>query len=475
MRPCHAFVIKLSAIGHWPCLIRAHNAAGAVDCNKGQTDMKLNRKYALLFAAASLSAITAPAFAQNASEQSGEIEFLKAQVEAMQAQIIDLQKAPAPKNTPSFKGAAHFADKDAGWDFKVRGRIQYDFGYVSNPSNAINTKELGFSSELRRGRLGVEGKMPGSFSYKLEADLAGNEVSLADALIQWKGNNFTATVGQHKTFSSLEEMTSSRFTAFLERAAFTDAFGFERRVGVSGGFNQGDFSVDAGVFTDDISALNGSNNSYSLDARAVYAPKIGNNQLHFGGSIHHRELQDIAGNVRYRQRPQIHTTGMRFVATPNLPTESETSYGLEAAGIFGPIHVAGEAHWLKQGLMAAGAKDPGYFGGYAEVGYFFTGETLGYKGGAFNRTKVNNPINKGGMGALQGVVRVDHLNLNDRDAGVIGGKQTAYQLGLTWIPMDYVRFLLNYSRVELKDAAVLAGTKSDYGVDVIGVRAQLDF
>src|SRR3546814_15690291 len=83
------------------------------------------------------------------------------------------------------------------------------------------------------------------------------------------------------------------------------------------------------VFTDDVSSVGGGNNSYSLDARAVFSPKMGENQLHFGGSIHHRELNDIAGDIRYRQRPQVHSTSVRFVATPNLPTDAETSYGVE--------------------------------------------------------------------------------------------------------------------------------------------------
>src|SRR3546814_17397192 len=79
------------------------------------------------------------------------------------------------------------------------------------------------------------------------------------------------------------------------------------------------------------------------------------------------------------------------------------------------------------------------------------------------------------MGAFQGIARVDYLDLNDSDAGVLGGKQTAYQLGLTWIPVDYVRFLLNYSRLELKDAAIAINGDRDYGVDVVGLRAQIDF
>src|SRR3546814_1151512 len=97
---------------------------------------------------------------------------------------------------------------DLGWDFKVRGRLQYDFAYVSNPSNGVATNELGFSNELRRGRIGVEGTTPGSFAYKFEADFAGNEVELADAYFQWKGKVAAISFGQHNNFQRSEEHTS---------------------------------------------------------------------------------------------------------------------------------------------------------------------------------------------------------------------------------------------------------------------------
>src|SRR3546814_46747 len=109
--------------------------------------MKLKTTAALL-ATAALGCLATPAFAQDAmvaapEDQSDEIEFLKAQLESMQAQIADLQKAKK-SSAPTFKGSPLFGDKEAGWDFKVRGRLQYDFAYVSNPSNGVATNELGF-------------------------------------------------------------------------------------------------------------------------------------------------------------------------------------------------------------------------------------------------------------------------------------------------------------------------------------------
>jgi phosphate-selective porin OprO/OprP len=181
----------------------------------------------------------------------------------------------------------------------------------------------------------------------------------------------------------------------------------------------------------------------------------------------------LGSTTRYRQRPFVHTTDTRFLATPALRVSDETHYGLEAALIRGPLHAAGELHWLEAKAVDR-LRDPRFFGGYAELGYFLTGETRGYKAGLFDRTKVLRPVGGGGLGALQVNFRYDHLSLND--AGILGGRQQGYQASLIWIPQDYVRFLLNYARLRYDNAAVAAaGGDRDYSIDVIGARAQVDF
>lgn len=430
---------------------------------------------ALLSATALAAAAPARAQTQDAAALAAEIAAMRAQVESLEAKVKELEGAAKPEG-PSWKGAPVFEDKESGWSFKPRGRLQYDLGWVGTPEGVVDGG-LGFSNELRRARLGVEGTMPGGFGYKFEADFADNGVEIADALISYDASDdLGLVVGHHNNFQSLEELTSSRFLSFMERAAFTDAFNFERRVGVSASYSAGDLLASAGVFTDSIGDLgNDENNALSFDGRLVFMPKLGSTQLHVGGSAHFRDNNDMAGaaNTRYRQRPFVHTTDTRFLATPALGIEKETNYGLELAAINGPFHAAGEVHWLKADALNP-ALDPTFFGGYAEVGYFLTGETRGYKNGQFDRTKVLNPVAKGGMGAFQVNLRYDHLDLNDD--GVIGGKQQGYAASLIWIPQDYVRLLFNYSRLNYDDAAVAAaGGDRDYSIDVFGARAQIDF
>ena len=90
---------------------------------------------------------------------------------------------------------------------------------------------------------------------------------------------------------------------------------------------------------------------------------------------------------------------------------------------------------------------------------YLTGETRAYKGGSFGRVKVLHPFNDGGWGAFQINGRVDYVNLTDDvDSSsaslaapfyVNGGKQIAYQASGIWNPTDYVRFMAQYSHINV--------------------------
>ncbi|WP_061923595.1 OprO/OprP family phosphate-selective porin [Altererythrobacter epoxidivorans] len=383
--------------------------------------------------------------------------------ESAAAAQASADKAPSIK----FKGAP-LIEAAGGWSFKPRGRLQYDAGFTNAPGST--GREDGFGNEVRRARLGVEGDIPGGFGYKFEIDFAGNETEITDAILTYEDGGLKVNVGQHNNFQGLEELTSSRFISMMERAAYTDAFGFERRVGTSVQYSGGNVLVQGGLFTDNISDL--SNKNWSADGRVVFMPKMGDTQLHFGGSLHFTDL--VGGStVRYRQRPFVHFTGERFINTGTLGADGETGYGLEAAAINGPFHAAAEGYWQKVDMPIG--DDPTFFGGYAEVGYFLTGgDSRGYKGGTFDRVKPANPVGAGGIGAIQLNLRYDYLDLND--AGIVGGQQSGFGVSMIWTPTDYTRFMMNYGKMSYDDAVYAAsGGDTSYDVDAFGVRAQVDF
>ncbi|MXO91623.1 OprO/OprP family phosphate-selective porin [Pontixanthobacter aquaemixtae] len=377
-------------------------------------------------------------------------------------------QASADSTSIAFKGAPEIKG-DGGWSFKPRGRLQYDAGFTNVP-DATGRSE-GFGSEARRARIGVSGDMPGGFGYKFEVDFAGNEIAVADALLSYEAGDAELTVGQFNNFQSLEELTSSLHTSFIERAAFTDAFGFERRVGVGAQFSSDAVMIQTGLFTDNMGDL--SNKRWSADGRIVVMPKMGDAQLHLGASTHYTDLE-AGDTVRYRQRPLVHFTSERFINTGNLGASSEFGFGLEGAVIAGPFHAAAEGYWQNVN-RTGGMSDPTFFGGYAEAGVFLTkGDTRGYKGGKFDRVKPQNPVGEGGTGSIQINARYDYLDLTD--GGVVGGTQNGFMLSLIWKPTDWALLLANYGKLEY-DNAVFAGPlgSTSYSVDAFGVRAQIDF
>ena len=498
------------------------------------------------------TADAAIAEAQSLDDAQAKIELLQAQVEALQESIAQIQAAQA-KVTPSWKGTPQLEDKEAGWSFKVRGRLQYDAGVIWNPDDDPNgslaTRNLGFNHRARRIRLGAEGTIPGGFGYKCEADFANANVGFGDCILSYTPTNsgFNVAIGNQETNNGLEQISSSRWSSFIERAAFDDAFINTRRLGLNVGYVNpaGDLRLNAGLWTNHSIDSSLDQNGWIGAGRAVYAPLMGGNQLHFGINYQHREFSDNNGNnaastavgapstnqlARYRARPYSQLTDVRFVDTGNYAAKSDDIIGLEAAGIFKSLHIAAEAQYLKSNAYDAGdiipnldpedALDqfpgappgsqivpdgnPSFWGGYIEAGYFLTGETRGYKNGTWDRTKVLNPFSKGGSGAFQINARVDYLDL---DSGKLheafnnnfltgaapasvnytrGGKQLGLQAGLTWIPEDYVRVLLNYSHafvsggpfvdeVEGVSTSNPDAADTDYGVDVMQMRFQIDF
>ena len=436
-----------------------------------------------LMAAALSCTMSTPLLAQDVTLPADELAAMRAQLAAMNARIDQLEgelaatKAEAAEAGQVVDAPAPAADsepvstlaKSDGWSFKPRGRLMFDAGFTNAPDSTGASD--GFGNEVRRARLGASGDMPGGFGYKFEVDFAGNEISVADAILSYENGPIEIAIGQHNNFQSLEELTSSLHTTFIERAAFTDAFGFERRLGASIIYARGDVLAQAGVFTDNLEDTDSKNRG--ADARIVFMPKAGDTQLHFGGSFHYNDLDDPAAQLRYRQRPLVHFTSQRFIDTRSMGADSETGYGLEAAAIAGRFHAAAEGYWQSVDMPGV-TDDPSFFGGYVEAGVFLTDDTRGYKGGKFDRTKPSSPVGEGGIGSVQFTLRYDHLNLND--AGIVGGRQAGYFAALVWKPTDYTALMLNYGRLQYTDAILpTASGDTSYGVDAIGMRAQIDF
>ncbi|WP_404480264.1 porin [Novosphingobium sp. BL-52-GroH] len=388
-------------------------------------------------------------------------------------------KASADEAQIKWKGSPQIVQGDQS--FKVKGRIQADAAYVSAPKGLAD-QGLGFASEMRRIRLGGEGSFNSHFSYKLELELSDNAVDLVDTFVTFKDGPWQVQLGNQNPFWSLDELTGDTAGSVMERAAFTDAFNFERRLGIGAQYAKGPLTAQLGVFTDDPTALANSsdgasggdeNNSYSVDGRLVYAPKLGDVQLHLAASGHWRRLGRLAdASTRYRQRPFAHTTNTRLIGTPAMNVDTETMYGAEAAAISGRWH--GVAEYYRLDANRVDLSSVAFQGAYGEVGYFLTeGDTRGYKGGIFVNNPPAHPLGDGGIGSVQVNLRYDWLDLNDRD--IRGGTQNGYIVGLVWSPIQYFRFNVNYALMQYTGATALPNGDRNYDANVFATRFEFDF
>jgi phosphate-selective porin OprO and OprP len=425
-------------------------------------------------AAIGLAIIPSSADAQSQQDLQIQINAMKLQLEAMQTQL-EQADAAAEKSSDDIKvkwePAPAISSPDGKFEMNLRGRILVDSSWITDDDNTIDTK----ATEFRAARLGIEGKAWKVVKYKFESDFAGNEVDVKDAYLEWKtGPGIKLTAGQFKTPNSLDEASSSRHISVMERASFTDAFGLARRIGVSVGMDGDDWTAKVGAFRGS-NGIDAENEGSEYAGRITYSPKFNDVQTHFGGSFRARKAGDQS-DFRYRQRPHQHLSPTRFINTDRI-ADKDFFYGIELAAIAGPFWATGEYSSLKADTDAAALDNPTFTGGYAEVGYFLTGETRGYKAdkGAWDRPKVNNPVNEGGMGAWAVTARYDTIDLTE--PGYQGGDQDSIILGVNWYLNRHTRLMFNYNHSSVKNAFNVAanGIDGKNKIDGFGLRAQVDW
>jgi len=350
------------------------------------------------------------------------------------------------------------AGADEGFTIEVGGRAMLDYAIAD-----ADTADLDLSaSEARRIRLNVSGQFGSNLKYKAELNTnSSGEINAEDVYLDFKlaDTGWKIKAGQFKTPNSLDEANSSRFMSTIERAAFTDAFELNRRVGVMAHTEGDRYTFAGGIFGENLEA-DSSQEGFAVAARGTFNPvKTDDMLVHLGASARYREIGDDASDLRYRQRPYTHIPS-RVVSTGRI-AEKDTFYGIEAAAIMGRFWAAGE-----YGLTGADTNtggDANLDGFYIEGGVFFGGKKT-YSGGAFKRAKVDNPITDGGLGALALVARYDTIDLSE--SNVSGGQLDTAILGVDWWPTKQTRLRLNYFNGDVAYGASTSGLDSAFAAEV---------
>ena len=368
-----------------------------------------------LFATAS----AAPAAADTASD----IKALKERLQALEAQVAK-QKAevkhatnianaataatvkgpPGPPPPPpvfvSFRNGLFVETADKAYSFKIGGRIQVDGGGISYPIGVPpNLGSKGYAG-FRRARLEVEGVAAKIWFYKLQYDFTGTGLGgIRDAYLGLKvpgtelpyasGPVWVQVGSMYEPFS-LEALTSSKFSDFIERPMAVEGLAPFRHVGAAAAAHGDAWTAKFGVFTTSFEDANfnpalisapatfwapvprGGGQYFDVTGRFTYAPiKNEHELLHLGAAGRYHQPNDATGlsddrmlRVGNRLRSEANVLGMQTLGTPDLscstiafPTigvitstaglsgkcvTSEFQYGFELSGAYGPLSLQAE-------------------------------------------------------------------------------------------------------------------------------------
>ena len=352
---------------------------------------------------------------------------------------------------------------------KMGGRMMVD--WLASASGAdvearFGTLETG--TEFRRARMFMEGELTGDVHYKIQMEFAGARITLKDVYIglETVPGLGRLRVGHQKEPFSLEELTSSKYITFMERA-LPNVFAPSRNTGllVQNAVVNRRITWAVGAFRE----ADGSGNSvgaggWSVTARVTGLPWYrddGRYLLHVGVAYSRR---DPLGNVvRFRERPEVHISP-RLVDTGVLDADTVNELGLEAALVAGPISLQGELITASVDILQG--KHPRFQGYYVYASVFLTGEHRVYKksSGAFGRVRPKHSFREGGgIGAWELAVRYSVLDLTD--AGIEGGELRNWTVGLNWYLNGHTRVMLNYVRADRTDVGTAHYVMTRFQID----------
>lgn len=342
-----------------------------------------------------------------------------------------------------------FASDDGAFEFDIDGRIQVDLQLADEDEIEYPTQ-----TEFRRARLAVEGKVYSDYGYKLQYDVADDDLSLKDAYITYQGLEYgDIFIGQFKQPFSLEELTSSKYITFTERSLPVGSVATSRRIGL--GWFSGDDHWSAAVsgYGQEAGNEQEGDEGFGVGVRGTFAPIAEKDRvIHLGAAVNWEEAEDTDLGLedegfRFRARPDVHL-GPRAFDTGLLPASSATKYGAEFATVFGPFSFQAEYIGVDTDLNDDAEEDfedrfddlesGDVEGWYAFASWFLTGESRPYdaSSGVFKGVQ---PIND--YGAFELAVRYDTVEQPDAD---VTNEVEAITLAANWYVNKYVRIWADY-------------------------------
>ncbi|MBL6785306.1 MAG: hypothetical protein ISQ32_03290 [Rickettsiales bacterium] len=307
----------------------------------------------------------------------------------------------------------------------------------------------------------AKGKVDGGWKYKAEIDFAGNNSNVKDAYIAKKiSDNEYNKIGQFKEPFSLEELTSSLSTTFMERASINGVVS-ARKIGIGYNKRLNNLNIQTGIFGDSVGTPSSTDDE--TNSATIRVSKFNNNEnstFHIVAS--YRLSEPTGDSVTYNFKPEasVETSSSVISATVNN-VEQVTQTGLELAYVKNRFSVQGE--YITTDLEIDSANDQTIDGYYGQISYFLTNDKRNYneKNSAFSSVKPNSK-----KGAVEVAYRYSKTDASDTNNGIVRNNTAA----ISWYASDNVRFIANYVWVNADSNTTYANN-----AEILGARAQISF
>ncbi len=381
---------------------------------------------------------------------------------------VKITMSPSPK-IESADGATYF---------QPFGRLHTDYAIFQDDKT-----DHPDGGNIRSARLGFQGAVARDWQYKFDVDF-GNRSStqtpvIKDAFLRYKGfEKFDITVGNFKPEQGMDQLTSSNYTMFIERALPITTFTTDEIIGAKIETAGDNWSFAFGGHNDSTNTKSTDDEAKSVNARATFAPFHESGKvLHLGASIAYKTpdnatnsltLSSVAENS-IQQKLSANTGAIGNIA-------DYTVSGLELAGSYGPFTTQSE--YIQTNVDRKTGGDLSFNGWYTEASFMLTGESKPYdvKTGLFGRLKPKNNFSPkdGTWGAVEVAARYSTIDLND--LAIAGGAIDDITLGVNWYLNPYVRFMTNYIMVNTDNVTPQgANVAADDDPNILLFRMQVDF
>lgn len=308
--------------------------------------------------------------------------------------------------------------------------------------------------------------------YELTADLGvtDQKVKFKDVLLNVHYKNTVLAIGNTFEPFSMDMMMNTADLRFNQSAASVMAFTTSRRLGVTVHHLYKGLYMATGLYTDnDINEVgDGQTNAYVSTSRLVW-------RLRDAGG---RQLFHIGAAASFRTK-ESNTTEPPVVSLGSVGVTSMFPHGMMEAQVdhagtktrqlvellyTSPrVMVQGE-YFFNQYNRTGGLATYRPHGGYLQCAVLLRGRGFGYD---YDYALPERPQSDK---ACELVLRIDHTDLNDAGAGIYGGEETDYSLGLNMYFNRYLAWKIGASYVD-----VGAHCNSFYTKDCFVVQTRLQY